>query len=72
MHIELNYPSVAEAFAKVRDMLTISDLGHSVKAVIDIDRNSPFDGSYIHVKDSSEPIKLTSEPIKKKDIEVGL
>ena len=56
MHIELNYPSVAEAYCKLREMLTIADLGHSVRAVIDIDRNSPFDGSYISVPDSSEHI----------------
>lgn len=64
MHIELNYPSVAEAYSKLRDMLTLSDLGHSVHAVIDIDRNSPFDGSYIHVADNTD--KIESAVIEKK------
>lgn len=56
MHIELNYPSVAEAYCKLREMLTIADLGHSVHAVIDIDRNSPFDGSYIQIPDITKRI----------------
>ena len=57
-HIEMCYDSLAECCAKLResDLITISDLGHKAKVVIDIDRDSPFDGSYIKVPDTSHTI----------------
>ena len=56
-HIELNYPSLAEAYAHAREMITIGDLGHRAHIVIDIDTDSPWDGKYIHIPDNSETIK---------------
>ena len=53
MHIELNYNSLAECYAHLRELLTISDLGHKARVVIDIDLDSPFDGSWITVTDMS-------------------
>lgn len=48
-HIELNYPSLAECYSRASELIKVSDLGHSAKVVIDIDLDSPFDGSFIHV-----------------------
>lgn len=52
-HIELNCTSLAECYAHARELITISDLGHSAKVVIDIDTDSPFDGSWIKVTDTT-------------------
>lgn len=56
-HIELNYPSLAEAYSHAREMITIGDLGHSARIVIDIDLDSPWDGKFIHIPDSTEDAK---------------
>ena len=55
-HIELNYPSLAESYAHAREMITLGDLGHKAKVVIDIDVDSPWDGSFICVPDSSKKL----------------
>jgi len=52
-HIELNCASLAECYARARELITISDLGHSAKVVIDIDTDSPFDGSWVKVTDTT-------------------
>ena len=57
-HIELSYPSLAEAYAHAREMITIGDLVHKAKITIDIDLDSPWDGKYIHIPDSSEDVEL--------------
>ena len=58
-HIEITCNSLMECYAKLRqsDLLYISDLGHKAKVTIDIDTDSPFDGSYINVPDYSEKVK---------------
>ena len=56
-HIELSYPSLAEAYAHAREMLNISDLGHRAHITIDIDLDSPWDGKFIHIPDSTEDVK---------------
>lgn len=57
-HIEMSCPSLAEAYAHAREMITIGDLGHKAKITIDIDLDSPWDGKYIHIHDSSDEVKL--------------
>lgn len=58
-HIELNCNSLAECLARIRDsdFLTLSDLGHKASVTIDIDLDSPFDGSYIKVPDNSKKME---------------
>lgn len=58
-HIEVSCNSLAECYARIRqsDFLYVSDLGHKAKVVIDIDEDSPFDGSFIQIPDYSEKIK---------------
>jgi hypothetical protein len=55
-HIEISCNSLAECYARLResDLITISDLGKATKVTLDIDTNSPFDGSYIKVPDCSD------------------
>ena len=55
-HIELNCNSLAECLARIResDFITLSDLGHKASVTIDIDPDSPFDGSWIRVPDNTE------------------
>lgn len=55
-HIEVNCNSLAECYARLResDFLYLSDLGHKAKVTIDIDTDSTFDGSYIHIPDLTE------------------
>ncbi len=48
-HIEVHAPSLAECYARLRDMLTVKDLGHEAWVSIDIDPDSKFDGSYIRI-----------------------
>ena len=50
-HIELKADSVAELFAMVKnsDMITIKDLGHAGKLVLDIYTDSPYDGKYVKI-----------------------
>ena len=55
-HIELNYDSLAECYAKALDLIYLSDLGHKAKVVIDIDTDSPWNGSFLHVTDYSKKI----------------
>lgn len=55
-HIELNCNSLAECYARARELLTLSDLGHKASVTIDIDTKSPFDGSWIYVPDNTEKI----------------
>ena len=59
-HIEISCNSLAEccALLKQNEMITISDLGHKAKVVIDIDVASPFDGSYIKVPDYSDKVNV--------------
>ena len=63
-HIEMHYPSLAEAYAHLRSMITIGDLGHDAKITIDINLDSPFDDSYIHIPDVTKKI----EDEKEKDV----
>ena len=56
-HIELNYPSLAEAYAHAREFITLSDLGHKASIVIDIDTDSPYDGRFIKVAGTCEENK---------------
>ena len=56
-HIELNYGSLAECYARALELIHISDLGHKTNVVIDIDTDSPWDGSFLRVADYSEKIK---------------
>ena len=57
-HIEVSCNSLAECYARIRqsEFLYVSDLGHKAKVVIDIDTDSPYDGSFIHIPDYSEKI----------------
>jgi hypothetical protein len=55
-HIELHYSSLAECYAKVRELLYISDLCHEAWVTIDIDTDSAFDGSFLKVADYSDKI----------------
>ena len=48
-HIEIHAPSLAECYARLRDMLTVKDLCHEAWVTVDIDPDSKFDGSYIRV-----------------------
>ena len=50
-HIEVHAPSLAECYSKLRDMITVKDLGREAWVSIDIDPDSKFDGSYIRVPD---------------------
>lgn len=52
-HIEVSCNSLAECYTRIcqSDFLHFSDLGHKAKVVIDINTNSPFDGSFIHIPD---------------------
>ena len=56
-HIELNCNSLAECYARALDLIHPSDLGHKASVVIDIDTDSPWDGSFLRVPDYSEKIK---------------
>ena len=56
-HIELNCNSLAECYARALELICLSDLGHKTNIVIDIDTDSPWDGSFIRVPDYSEKIK---------------
>lgn len=51
MHIELSAPSLAECYGKFMslDYVKVTDLCHAAKVVIDIDLDSPFDGSHLKV-----------------------
>ena len=55
-HIEMTCNSLAECYARLRssDLIYISDLGHKATITIDIDLDSPFDGSYIEIPDYSK------------------
>ena len=55
-HIEITCNSLAECYARLResDLITISDLGKKTTIILDIDTDSPFDGSYICVPDYSK------------------
>lgn len=48
-HIEVHAPSLAECYARLRDMLTIQDLGHEAWVTVDVEQDSRFDASYIRV-----------------------
>ena len=61
MHIELNCNSLAECYARALELIRLSDLGHKSKVTIDIDTESPWDGSYLRVPDYSEKIKLNQD-----------
>ena len=52
-HIEISCNSLAECYARLRDcdLIYVSDLGKKAKIVIDIDTDSPFDGSFINIPD---------------------
>ena len=52
-HIEISCNSLAECYARLRDsdLIYLSDLGKKAKIVIDIDTDSPFDGSFINIPD---------------------
>ena len=52
-HIEVSCNSLAECYARLRDceLIYVSDLGKKAKIVIDIDTDSPFDGSFINIPD---------------------
>ena len=56
MHIELSAPSLAECYAKFMslDYVKVTDLCHAAKVVIDIDLDSPFDGSHLQIKEESK------------------
>ena len=58
-HIEITCNSLAECCARLKesDLIYVSDLGHKAKVTLDIDLDSPFDGSYIRVPDYSDKIK---------------
>jgi len=51
MHIELQGNSLAECYLKFLnlDYVKVTDLCHRTKVVIDIDLDSPYDGSYLKV-----------------------
>lgn len=53
-HIELNCDSLAECYARARELIYLSDLGHKARIVIDIDTDSPYDGSWIHIPSVSD------------------
>lgn len=58
-HIEITCNSLAECYAKLRelrqsDLIYLSDLGRKARVVIDIDTDAPFDGSYIRVPKEDE------------------
>lgn len=55
-HIEIACNSLAECYARLRqsDLIYLSDLGHKAMVTIDIDTDSQFDGSYIHIPDYSK------------------
>ena len=58
-HIEISCNSLAECYARLResDMIYVSDLGKKAKVVIDIDTDSSFDGSFIHIAESEKEKK---------------
>lgn len=58
-HIEISCNSLAECYARLRDceLIYVSDLGKKSKVVIDIDTDSPFDGSFIHIPECEEERK---------------
>lgn len=69
-HIEINCNSLAECYARLResDLIYVSDLGHKAFVAIDIDTDSPFDGSYIHIPDytkSKGGLTMTDQEIDK-------
>ena len=55
-HIEISCNSLAECYARLRecDMIYVSDLGHKARVVIDIDIDSPFDGSFINIPNNDK------------------
>ena len=55
-HIEMTCNSLAECYARLREseLLTISDLGKRTKVTLDIDTDSPFDGSYIQIPEEDK------------------
>lgn len=55
-HIEMTCNSLAECYARLREseLLTISDLGKRTRVTLDIDTDSPFDGSYIQIPGEEE------------------
>ena len=55
-HIELNCASLAECYARSRELICISDLGHAARVTIDINTDSPFDRSWIQIPDYTERI----------------
>ena len=57
MHIELNCNSLAECYARAKELIRVSDLGHKTRMVIDIDTTSEWDGSWIHIPDTTDKIK---------------
>lgn len=48
-HIELNCNSLAECYARAKDLISLSDLGLPAKVTIEIDTDGPYDSSYILV-----------------------
>ena len=62
IHIELSYNSLAECYAHAREMLTLGDLMHKAKVVIDIDEDSPKDSSFIRIPEPRwTGIKISGE-----------
>lgn len=55
-HIELNCNSLAECYARALDLIHLSDLGHKASVVIDIDTDSPWDGSHLRVPDFTDKV----------------
>lgn len=65
-HIKMHYPSLAEAYAHLRSLITVWDLGHEAKIMIDINLDSPFNDSYIHIPSVIK--KIEDEKEKEKNI----
>lgn len=55
-HIELHCNSLAECYARALDLIHLSDLGHKASVVIDIDTDSPWDGSHLRVPDFTDKV----------------
>lgn len=48
-HIELNCNSLAECYARARELISLSDLCLPAKVTIEIDTDGPYDSSYIKI-----------------------
>ena len=66
MHLELNCDSLAECYARAIELISVSNLMHKARIVIDIDTASPCDRSWIHIPDYTD--KVNDSPVNDKNL----